>query len=364
MSPDGRQRLAHFVFLDYLRILAASLVVWDHLFVSWPRKAGTEFFAAAWLHIYVTGPLGIIQDFGWMGVALFFLVSGFVITHVAMRETVGEFIVRRVFRIYPMVALFVFLSLVSGSGTALGTSAVDILANITLANYFLSPLAVLVPGAWTLPVEMLFYAMTAATMAFHSVRAAIACNLVFTLGCILLAGHLNEGFARFAANVAFVPYLVVGQIFYAGIYRASISPLATVSALGACLATVMAGIVFIHSNHLPLGDSYMVSFLYACFFFCLAMHFEERLRAGGAVRLLANASFSLYLCQGVIGRSVFQAAYPVWGAASASFLALFSTLAAAGVIHIWFEKPVLAAGYRLAASLRATGKAQPPLTAP
>ena len=38
-------------------------------------------------------PLGIIQDFGWFGVALFFLISGFIISDRAAAESTRTFVI-------------------------------------------------------------------------------------------------------------------------------------------------------------------------------------------------------------------------------------------------------------------------------
>lgn len=96
IQPDS------FANISLLRAIAALMVVYDHLFCIVPlRHFGSAAFPAPVVQEYISTPLGIIQDFGWLGVAIFFLVSGFIISHVAMRENRVEFIVKRVFRIYP-----------------------------------------------------------------------------------------------------------------------------------------------------------------------------------------------------------------------------------------------------------------------
>jgi peptidoglycan/LPS O-acetylase OafA/YrhL len=46
---------------------------------------------------------------GHLGVGIFFLVSGFIISHVAEKETRAEFVVKRVLRIWPTLTIAVFL---------------------------------------------------------------------------------------------------------------------------------------------------------------------------------------------------------------------------------------------------------------
>jgi peptidoglycan/LPS O-acetylase OafA/YrhL len=41
-----------------------------------------------------------------MAVAVFFLISEFIITHVAAREGIMEFLIKRLFRIFPLLDVF------------------------------------------------------------------------------------------------------------------------------------------------------------------------------------------------------------------------------------------------------------------
>jgi len=98
-----------FNFISILRAVAALLVVWDHL-----AGFGTDQNKVNWeplnlMRSYINTPLGIIQDFGFLGVVLFFVISGFIITHVAQRESRLEFAIKRVFRIYPPFILSIII---------------------------------------------------------------------------------------------------------------------------------------------------------------------------------------------------------------------------------------------------------------
>ncbi len=95
-----------FVFLDYLRALAAWAVVWNHMLATWPEQRGIHPLVVTAVRAWITQPPGVIQDFGWMAVAVFFLISGFIITHVAAREGVMEFLIKRLFRVFPLLDVF------------------------------------------------------------------------------------------------------------------------------------------------------------------------------------------------------------------------------------------------------------------
>ena len=85
--------------LDGLRAISISLVVLSHLI--------------RWKHV----SLGLVGTYGALGVHVFFVLSGYLITNLLLREyertstiSLREFYIRRAFRIFP--AAFVFLSVV------------------------------------------------------------------------------------------------------------------------------------------------------------------------------------------------------------------------------------------------------------
>jgi hypothetical protein len=88
--------------LQTLRAIAASLVVADHALEYSIRRQmlGEHCFALAWA-------------LGWIGVAVFFVISGFLITSISLKEEAStgsfsatNFYLRRVFRILPAFAVY------------------------------------------------------------------------------------------------------------------------------------------------------------------------------------------------------------------------------------------------------------------
>src|ERR1700709_692538 len=139
-------------------------------------------------------PLGIIQHGGWLAVCLFFLISGFVITHVAAREGVAEFLVKRFFRIFPLLAIFVLLSI--GLQPALwgSVSWASLLRKMTLVNWFHTPQVNYVGGAMTLVIEVQFYVLVALTMAARRPLLALAANLAVPIATTALCRQYDANF--------------------------------------------------------------------------------------------------------------------------------------------------------------------------
>jgi peptidoglycan/LPS O-acetylase OafA/YrhL len=159
----------HFPLLDPLRFGAALGVAVFHLmFWSWAWRStgvapGFEHTVAADLQFQSAAPF---TWFGWVGVEIFFVISGFVIANSARDVSAREFLIGRVLRLYPAVWVcstltFIVLLLFAGGS----------------ASRFVGPwlkAMLLVPKGlngqwldciyWTLAAEMAFYALVFCTL--------------------------------------------------------------------------------------------------------------------------------------------------------------------------------------------------------
>ena len=147
----------HMPVLDALRGLAILLVIAHRAFVS-PNPHGL-----------IARVVGAALDAGWVGVQLFFVLSGFLITGILLdsRDSPGyyrSFFARRVLRIFPLyyavlVGAFVVVPLVTGQ--TLTGSENQLWLWVYLSNW-MEPLGFGVaafPHFWSLAVEEQFYAV-------------------------------------------------------------------------------------------------------------------------------------------------------------------------------------------------------------
>src|SRR5258707_5399491 len=106
-SLNERPNDARVEYLDGLRGIAIGLVVLFHAYARWPEIVpfGNE-FASVWLFSY-----------GFLGVELFFLISGFVILMTLTKcANFSEFILRRWLRLFPaMLISSIFLMATASS---------------------------------------------------------------------------------------------------------------------------------------------------------------------------------------------------------------------------------------------------------
>lgn len=146
--------------LDYLRFIAALGVVCFHYFFN-----GIENGKLSSLD-HVPAVIAWAK-YGYLGVDLFFIISGYVIFMTAGRRTTGQFIVSRAVRLYPaylvaMLITAIFSYYIGGAQTSV--RLLQVLANI----FMYQPLhrQDFVDGVyWTLIVEINFYVMIALFLA-------------------------------------------------------------------------------------------------------------------------------------------------------------------------------------------------------
>jgi len=132
------------VALDLIRFFAAMSVVLYH----YTARDGFQEFSS----------LANFTKFGYLGVPLFFLISGYVIALSANNRTAMEFAISRFVRLYPAFWCgIVFTVLVTGYFAGVKFEPTTILANATMLNDYIN-----IPNIdgvyWTLQAELKFYA--------------------------------------------------------------------------------------------------------------------------------------------------------------------------------------------------------------
>jgi peptidoglycan/LPS O-acetylase OafA/YrhL len=202
-APTGR-----YAELDLLRFLASLAVVLMHFTYSMPLVAhiGPAFRA-----------LGSFFRYGYLGVNLFFMISGFVVLKSARHKSLSRFIVARITRLYPVFWLSCLLTFAglyfSGFQVAGPVSFRQLLFNLTMLHEFLDQPS-LNGVYWSLTYELTFCFLVALVIACR-LWPLIFAVIIGWLAYTLVAGPLP---VNHLFSYLFIPkhsaYFMAGMLFY------------------------------------------------------------------------------------------------------------------------------------------------------
>lgn len=298
----------YFTLINQLRGVASLLVVWAHLVGQYLERTDRGWIPYAVVDRFVQKPLAIIQDFGWFGVALFFFISGFVISHAATRESGSEFVVKRVLRIYPplifsLVLIFAFHAIGLAPLPVEGAGPWFLAA--TLVNYVVVPQVIISGVAWTLAIEVLFYGFVWALRPSRALHEAVMPGAILVVVTCAIAASRDFGpsFFLLAVCLSYVPLLVIGQIVYLSLTRRLTFGVG-VMAVALAWSVFVYGLESIQPAFLAQDNSYGGNAGLAFLLFVCAAALEGKVRPHRVLSIIAARSYSLYLVHGVVGLTV------------------------------------------------------------
>jgi len=285
------------------------------------------------------------QGIGQIAVPFFFLVSGFVVTPIALRQGQGRFMANRLIRVYAPVLFVVTLSVLlilanlnaPSTGQSQEINPLNLFTNVTLTNYLIFPQVVLVPVAWTMIVEVIFYAMLLLMLPVfrRSVWLAISIEITFVFVVLMTRAELNETWSLFAVNASYLPIMIIGQIVWATTTKKI--PLWAGSAFGA-----MAWSLYVLADIIDVGridDSYNLALAFAVICFLMGLFAEPKLKQHRVWTALSERSYSLYLLHMLVTFVVLDLLRPQVPFAIAVIIAVAATFGVVELSYRFVEKP-------------------------
>lgn len=325
-----------FLFAHYLRGVAAISVVLTHY--------GSAFFNAnPILSSYINIPLLDDTSYPWLfrivppelpgflavfGVAIFFMISGFVIPISIEKYNIVQFILKRFQRLYPT---YFFVFLLNMSIAILGFyiffspeshypyNKLDIFSTLFIGfGTFVINVKQLDPVAWTLAIEILFYIIAAL---FFNLCFKLRKNKIIALTDVLFLGlALNIAVLLISKNfeeissvftlisigsvtkaLYLISFMLFGTVFYLRARgRIDIKPMiVTLSVQYMCLIFVSTKI---HPAAMYLPPVLMFSwFGIVILVFTLFYVVRDRITVNRYASYLGDISYPLYLCHSYVG---------------------------------------------------------------
>jgi peptidoglycan/LPS O-acetylase OafA/YrhL len=317
-APSPRHRLDN---LDGLRTVAIAAVMLFHYTVRWttPTHSGS-------LYPYDDALAGVLPfQYGWLGVQLFFIISGFVITLTLQRcSSLWEFAARRYSRLAPAM-------LIGAIATFLVVALVPSNPFETRPLWFFSSLTFLDPqdlnmlagdgtfrsidtSYWSLYVEVKFYVVAGLLYFLLRKRFALAmCAAVLagTAAYVYRVPMLSGVLDRLLVPLH-MPWFILGVGFYYLYKRESVrSSAALIATAALCLATLQlsdrANVPWWATACLPL-----------LFLAVLELPAVGRVLAARPLVIAGTASYSCYLLHQYIGVTILEALPDSWNGTAAA----------------------------------------------
>jgi peptidoglycan/LPS O-acetylase OafA/YrhL len=327
------------IFANALRGIAALCVlVWHYWIVFWNVPEASSKFIGAPISILSDRPhLGTAFTLGGFGVALFFLVSGFVIPFSIKGRKTTEFIVERVFRIWPtylagfaITVLAIYLTS-KWYGLKFPYSARQVAIHSVPGLRDAASSAKIDYVVWTLEAEIKFYvlcALFAGSIRTGSPRVFLAPLACFAL--TLATVRINHANHLYLNSLPFLVFMFIGvalHYFYVGNLR-----------WVATAAIILALLVASYVGRFAIGRTpHDLSYVAAVFIFVLAMWSGDHL-AIRPLAFLADISYPLYVSHGIAGYAFMSMLFGCGVPAIACIVVTGSVaIFAAWLIHVFIE---------------------------
>ncbi|MDV9043410.1 acyltransferase [Stenotrophomonas sp. RAC2] len=331
--------------LQMMRAMAAILVVWAHA-IDLVAKRQIDAFQVSW---------GALENFGAVGVDVFFVISGFIVSLTAERSrSLTQFLVARLVRIWPLYII-----------TTVVVFAADPAAR-SLATLAWSVVFLQVPGVpagmpthplgWSLMFEAVFYLMLAGAMCWRTQRPMPERVLIIGSTAILVAGvcgfHQPMNIIGNPIIIEFLLGVVIGWAYR----RWPVLPAWATSGLfvaGAVmlLSTAMYGFGSISEAPQTLDASLswdrvrMWGIPAALLIASAVLRRNATSAAGRPLVFLGDSSYSIYLFS-FVALLLLDQCWDVWAPASPDVAILLATSVAVvfGVIcYVVLERPLTSA---------------------
>jgi peptidoglycan/LPS O-acetylase OafA/YrhL len=365
--PPPRGPGTRAAFADQLRGIAALLVLLSHHGANYwifqpaiadltglpPAFAAAPAGAVPWAQAIAAG-FGGLFNAGYAGVALFFLISGYVIPFSLRGRTRSGFLLARVVRLLPTywvgfgIQVLVLLVVQRLLGGQFPRSALEVVLNLLPGPQLLAWRPSLDGIVWTLDIEVFFYAFCAVIAPLILLRRALllcAPALAALVGLVLSVDtgwsaigslHLVRALTGLALAAPMLVFMFVGTVLHLaeddGRWRRA--ALLLVPAMLAVFAALMRW-----SPHKDLAGQ-IPSYLMMAAVFILAFLARDRIRAWRWPTWLASISYPLYVVHGVSGYALMSLALSAgWPALACFVLAVGYSLIAAVALHHLVEEP-------------------------
>lgn len=335
-APPGR---AHFESLDILRVVACLAVILYHYTFRGAARDGMTTFSLQ--------EIDCVTKYGYLGVELFFVISGFVISYSAENRSAGAFLIARATRIYPgflfcMSFSFLVLWALGPQGEAL--DGVQWLANLAIVAPAFH--AQFVDGVyWSIVCELIFYAWifllkTASAYGRYTLEIVAAWMIISALNIY----SWKNGTLSYILLTKYSAYFAAGIVIYEIFYKARFVGFPVFFGLILPLALIQGTNEIRYHRAYYAGTDFNVwvgAVLNIAVIAIVAAALRRppmRARRGVTV-LLGAATYPMYLIHQRIGYAMLERLFPSCGRLLALGLTILVLFVGSAMIWRFIERP-------------------------
>jgi peptidoglycan/LPS O-acetylase OafA/YrhL len=321
--------------IDLLRFIAALAVLFFHY--------AFRGYAADGLTTLPYPMLAPVAKYGYLGVELFFMISGFVILMTASGGSLRAFIVSRFVRLYPAFwacCTITFLCILAIGGTRYSATLNDYFINMTMLADFVGVQSM--DGAyWSLAVEIRFYVLVALVLLIGQMRHA---QTILIGWLVLTVASLVLGKFRFLLIADYSPFFIGGAAFFL-VWSKGMSLTRAALLLGSWALAVYESVARLSDFEKNFNDTVnpvAVGAVVTVFFAVMLLISLRRTGTFAQRRwVLAGAlTYPLYLLHQYIGFMIFNTAHPLLNVHVVFWGTVLLVLAMAYAVHVLIEKPL------------------------
>ena len=342
--------------LDLLRFTAAIAVTLYHYVSCYPKGVDAA--------IPVVSAISAVTRYGYLGVDLFFMISGFVIVWSSWNRSALDFTVSRITRLYPsfwasLVFTAVCIWLIAPAVPHVSVPALTprtLAANATMIPAVLN--APLIEGVyWTLEIEIRFYALIFVLLllrSLHRIEPLLYAWLALTIASLFIE---LPWILYYTGLVPYGAFFASGCLFF--LVKSRGWSIARSIGLGVGLVTSMAVSINQRGQFLTADttSAVVVPALVAVFFGLFVLMIRRS--TPGTARLsywLGALTYPLYLTHAMMGFLIYEWLQPTIGTvasiATITLLAFIVAIVLTVAVDIPARKPFATLLYRIADALR------------
>lgn len=280
------------LFLDYLRVISFVVVVIGHKYGVLVREHRFD----ETLHVTLRMACQVIYSLcvgGALGVVLFFMISGYIITHVLKKENTLEFYIKRFFRIYPLYAVAIISeSIYLFYDKGIQPEIHELIPRMLLLGDFYQLPPALEGVEWTLRIEVMFYIfMGVIKLARINVNGNVLASVLMSASFVIWKSDPFPALSSFnnAYVTIYTHFLFIGVIIYLIDNNEVYKP----------LALLFIGAMFlIHLDLIQKYSPFWKDFSYAIYgliIFSLSCYFKDMFPIDKRIIFLSEITYPVYL---------------------------------------------------------------------